>query len=144
MLGYQGLSSRSSSQRQQVSYLFSSQTGLPSDAAKCAVEVSTAITKSKFITSAAVSEKSLSSCTWSCTSLYIPIDQKILTNMGLCSSGISQAHLEIKAAAARGSLRTFTNNLVIDAIKLGEKLPVDTVVQHDTCNAFRTCLVRVF
>lgn len=62
------------------------------------------------------------------TSMYIPIGQKILTNMGLGSTEISQADLEIKAAAARGSLRTFTNNLVIDAIKLGGKLLVDTVV----------------
>src|SRR6202022_421960 len=45
-VGYQGLSSQLSSQRQQVSNRFKIHTGLPSAPAKCAVAVSTEITKS--------------------------------------------------------------------------------------------------
>src|SRR5207237_4695382 len=54
IVGYQGLSSRSSSQRQQVSKRLSNQTGLPSAPAKCATEVSTLITRSNASTRAAV------------------------------------------------------------------------------------------
>ena len=55
-VGYHGLSG---SQRQSMSKRLSTHTGLPSAPVRCAVEVSTEITRSRLSTSAAVSEKSL-------------------------------------------------------------------------------------
>jgi hypothetical protein len=60
-LGYQGLSSRSSSQRQSGACVNKIQTGLPNAPARCATLVSTDMTRSSCDISAAVSEKSSSS-----------------------------------------------------------------------------------
>src|SRR5580658_591300 len=60
-VGYQGLSSRSSSQRQSGTNGSNIQTGLASAPARWATLVSTATTRSMFAASAAVSEKSFSS-----------------------------------------------------------------------------------
>jgi hypothetical protein len=57
-VGYQGVSSRSRNQRQQPLWRFINQTGLPRAPARCTTDVSTEITRSKFATRAAVSEKS--------------------------------------------------------------------------------------
>ncbi len=58
MVGYQGLSSRLRSQRQSEARLSSSQTGLPIAPAKCAIDVSTVTTKSRWEIRAALSSKS--------------------------------------------------------------------------------------
>lgn len=58
MLGYQLVLSPENPQRQQLSYLFSIQTGFPIAPAKWATAVSTLITRSRFCIIAAVSAKS--------------------------------------------------------------------------------------
>ncbi len=58
IVGYHGLSSRSTIQRQSEAKGSNSQTGLPIAPARCATEVSTDITRSRFSTAPAVSVKS--------------------------------------------------------------------------------------
>ena len=61
MVGYHGLSSRSSSQRQSFTQGSSTHVGLPSAPARCATAVSTVMTRSSASTAPAVSAKSASS-----------------------------------------------------------------------------------
>ena len=58
MVGYQGLSSRSSSHRQSGEKGKAIQTGIPSAPARCAIDVSTLMTRSRLFITAAVSRKS--------------------------------------------------------------------------------------
>jgi len=54
---------------------------------------------------------------------YVIIGQSILNKLSLPSTAISVSDITNIAQKAKGSLRTFTSNLIVDAIKLGGVVP---------------------
>ena len=54
---------------------------------------------------------------------YVPLGQSILQNMGVGTGVVSAAELQGIAAKARGSLRDYTHNVVMQGIELGGVMP---------------------
>lgn len=54
---------------------------------------------------------------------YVPLGQSILQNMGVGTGVVSAAELQGIAAKARGSLRDYTHDVVMQGIELGGVMP---------------------
>ena len=54
---------------------------------------------------------------------YVPLGQKILQNMGVGVGAVSSQTLESIAARARGSMRDYTHDVVMQGIELGGLMP---------------------
>jgi len=57
---------------------------------------------------------------------YVIIGQSILKKLSLPSTAMPVSHITAIAQKAKGSLRTFSSNLIVDAIKLGGVVPPTT------------------
>jgi len=56
-------------------------------------------------------------------SAYVPLGQSIVANMGLKSTDLPSKQLQQIAANARGSMRDYMNDVVLEAISLGGVMP---------------------
>lgn len=56
-------------------------------------------------------------------SAYVPLGQSIVANMGLKSTALPDKQLQQIAANARGSLRDYMNDVVLEAIRCGGVMP---------------------
>ena len=56
-------------------------------------------------------------------SAYVPLGQSIVANMGLKSTVLPSKQLEQIAANARGSMRDYMNDVVLEAIRCGGVMP---------------------
>lgn len=56
-------------------------------------------------------------------SVYVPLGQSILQNMGVAAGVVSDTTLQGFAAQARGSLRDYTHAVILDAIDAGGVMP---------------------
>ena len=54
---------------------------------------------------------------------YVPLGQTILQNMGVGVGAVSYQTLERIAASARGSMRDYTHDVVMQGIELGGVMP---------------------
>lgn len=54
---------------------------------------------------------------------YLPLGQKILRSMGLTAASVAMVNIQVLAVKAKGSLRDFTNDVVLAGIKAGGTLP---------------------
>jgi DNA polymerase III delta prime subunit len=58
------------------------------------------------------------------SSAYIPLAQNILLNMGVGAGVVSNTTLDGFAAKAKGSLRTYTNDVMQEGLKAGGVMPI--------------------